>query len=128
VRVIIIIRGELNLDDSVGGEDKGVLSRVEVGLSAGTLEDLQERGLLGREVGDIVDIPDGLASDDLELERDVDIGLTGSFGEQGHKRTLDKTASAVVRTESYRSSGVLLGGTGVAENCAGQCRILCLEM
>ena len=52
---------ERELDRLIGRENERVLRDVEASSSRSTVQDLHERRCLGREKGDVVDCPDGLA-------------------------------------------------------------------
>jgi hypothetical protein len=58
VSIIIISRGEDNLDNGVGRDYESVLRLVEC---VGTINDLLKSGNLRRKVRDIVDVPLSLA-------------------------------------------------------------------
>lgn len=60
---IVVVRGrECDLDCLVEREHEGVLCRLEIGCSDGTVHYLFEGRDLGGQVGDVINIPDGLSS------------------------------------------------------------------
>lgn len=62
MRIIVVRWRECDLNSLVGREHEGVLCRLEIGCSDSTFHYLFEGRDLGRQVGDVINIPDGLAS------------------------------------------------------------------
>lgn len=59
-----VLRGrEDDLDGFAEGEHEGILCAVEIGFKTCTSENLAESRDLRRQVGDVVDLPDGLSGD-----------------------------------------------------------------
>jgi len=112
VGIVIVVGGKSDINNLVPWEDEGVLSNVEVGGFIGTSKDLNESGNDRGNVGDVVDVPLGLAGGDYQGESDVDISGLSRVGDIGNERT-------EVSFNEFRFRGVdVEGSTGFFIGCA----------
>jgi len=121
--VIIIGGRELDLDGLVGGEDEGILGGVEISRNSCTSENLVEGRDLRGQVGDVVDVPNSLPSNDLKVKRDVEVGWRGHSGDQGTEVSFDER-NTIGGAKGPWGGRFGNGGASVAQDGAGEGGIL----